>query len=331
MRTAYLIQSHGQAPLLPRLVRRLRAASEGPILVVHDAREKTLDESALDGTGTILLQRRESVRRGDFSLLEPYLVGAERLLASGEQFEWLVYLSAQSYPVRPVGAIEHDLATSGADGFIAHWDVTAPDSPWPTRRAQRRYWHQYVRLPDRFTPWLRLLRPLEAVTPLQFYLTYGALVGWPSRRPPFAGAFRCYGSWQWHSLHRRCVEHLLAEIAANPELVAYYKHTVVPDESFIATVLVNSARFRLVPESRHYADSHGQPLGHTRVLTEADLSLVTNGRHDFARKLDPATSAALLDSLDAPVPVSPSRTASPDPRPEGRAAAPQAQDGAVPT
>ncbi len=298
MRCVYLIQSHTQPALLARLAAALRSASDGAILVVHDATRGPLDETVLAGTGATVIQRRSPVRRGRFSCLEPYLEGVAHLLGSGEPFDWLVYLSGQDYPVRPVQAIEADLRRSGADAFLAHWDVTSADSPWPLRRARRRYFYQYAELPDRLAPWLRLLRPLEALTPLQLYLTYGALVGWPARRTPFSVRFRCFGGSMWHALSQPCVAFLAAELERRPELVSYYRRTVVPDESLIPTVLANAGAFRIVPDSRRYADVHEQPGGHARVLGPADLGEVTSGRYDFARRVDVESSAALLDALD---------------------------------
>ncbi|MBI4916622.1 MAG: core-2/I-branching enzyme [Acidobacteria bacterium] len=298
MRCTYLIQSHTQPALLARLVTTLRSASDAAILVVHDASRVPLDETVLAGTGAIVIQRRAPVRRGRFSCLEPYLEGVAHLLAAGEPFDWLVYLSGQDYPVRPVSAIESDLSGGRADAFLAHWDIASPDSPWPLRRARRRYFHQYAELPDRLTPFLRLLHPVEALTPLQLYLTYGALVGWPARRTPFSESFRCFGGSMWHALSVACVAYLAAELERRPELVSYYRRTVVPDESLVPTVLANHASFRIVADNRRFADVDEQPGGHARVLGPADLEELTSGRYDFARRFDLDASAALLDALD---------------------------------
>jgi hypothetical protein len=102
----------------------------------------------------------------------------------------------------------------------------------------------------------------------------------------------------WQSLRRPCVEFLLEQLEANRALVAYYRRTVVPDESFVATVLVNNGRFRLVPDNRRFADTAEQPDGHARALVEADLAELTGGRYDFARKVEGGVSDALLDALD---------------------------------
>lgn len=299
VRCAYLIQSHTQPRQLARLVDALRRGSDATILVVHDASREPLDESLLAGYGVLVLQRRTPVRRGRLSCIEPYLDGARHLLATGVAFDWLVFVSGQDYPVRPPAAIEAGLAASGADGLIAHWDVLGPASPWPLRRARRRYFYRYAALPDVLAPWLRLVRPLEAVTPLHLFLTYGALFGWPARRTPFQDDFRCWGGWMWHSLTRGCVEYLLRYLDEHPELVAYYRRTVVPDESLVQTVLVNAGRFRLVNDNRRYADTCERPLGHARELDLGDLAEITSGRYDFARRVDLVASAALLDELDA--------------------------------
>jgi len=94
VRCVYLIQSHTQPALLARLVATLRSASDGAIVVVHDASRGPLDETVLAGTDATVIQRRLPVRRGRFSCLEPYLEGVAHVLGTGEPPTVTVMLSA---------------------------------------------------------------------------------------------------------------------------------------------------------------------------------------------------------------------------------------------
>jgi hypothetical protein len=145
---------------------------------------------------------------------------------------------------------------------------------------------------------LRALRFATKVLPLHFYLDYGPWVGVPARRPPFHDEFRCYGGWAWFSLRRAAVLYLREFLAAHPEVERHYRGTKVPEESLVQTVLANSGRFYLVDDDYRYIDYAKAHKGSPRVLTVADLPLLSNGRYHFARKFDYGVDREVLDRID---------------------------------
>jgi hypothetical protein len=74
---------------------------------------------------------------------------------------------------------------------------------------------------------------------------------------------------------------------------------LIPDESFIQTVLANHADFRFANDNRRYVDMRRSRLGHPRVLTGADIPQFAGGRYVFARKFEWTGSPALFDRLDS--------------------------------
>jgi ubiquinone biosynthesis protein COQ9 len=84
----------------------------------------------------------------------------------------------------------------------------------------------------------------------------------------------------------------------NPDLLKYYKRTVVPDESLIQSVLINSQKFNLCNESKRYADTYERIDGHARALDLADYETLISSDFHFARKFDLNTNSAILDKLD---------------------------------
>lgn len=305
MTCCYLIQSHSDPAQCLRLVTTIkRSSADARVLVVHDGRRVGLDPGPFKKwPGVEVLVRRERVERGEFSILSPLLAGLEELLGrqGGRprwEFDWLVYLSAQDYPVRPLREIEEELAASRCDGFLAYWDLHGKDNPWKPRQGPARYYSHYWRLPDwTFQP-LRAVRFLGKVSPLRFHFTYGPFLGWKPRRTPFGGEVRCYGGSQWWALSRACVEHLGAAIAADDPLVRWFRRTVAPCEALVQTVLVNSGRFELCPDNRRYVDFADRADGRPRTLARSDLPRIAAGRFDFARKFELAADPGLLDLID---------------------------------
>ena len=301
MNCCYLVQSHCDPAQVLRLVGTVRRSSPGAqVLVVHDGRTVELDPGPFrELPGVEVLVRHERVARGEWSVLSPLLAGLKEL--AGWSFDWLVYLSGQDYPVRPLADFEAELATTRCDGFLSWWNVLGPESPWRPRQGRTRYYSQYRRLPDWTMGPLKAARFLGKVSPLRFHLHYGPFVGWEPRRNPFEEPVRCYGGWQWWTLSRPAVEHLWQAVSSEDRLVRWFRRTVAPCEAMVQTVLVNSGRFELCPDNRRYTDFAGSRDGRPRTLTRDDLPRFAAGRFDFARKFEMARDPGLLDLIDSQV------------------------------
>lgn len=308
MRICYLVQNHLAPPAARRLVGTIRRSQPDALfVVVHDqlAGHATAGElrRALGDLGVDVLPVHERPRRGYFSLLEPYLLGLEWLAQRGVAYDWIVYLSAQDYPTRPLKSFENLLATSGYDGFLRFWNALDRETPWGRpRQGYHRYFYQYQEAPRWTAPTLRLLRSLNGVQPwMHVHLVYGPRVG--LRRPsPFGPALQCYAGTQWTTLSRACAEHVLDQMRGDSPLIRWFRRTVCPDEAVVQTLLINGGRFRLCDDDLRYADFTGsKKSGSPRVLTVDDLPAITGGSHYFARKFDPDRDGAVLDRLDGMV------------------------------
>jgi hypothetical protein len=298
VRVCYLVQSHREPRQILRLVHTLkRLAPESPVLVAHDSRGCALEPRDLGGAPDVhFLRVPGPIRRGYLSMLDPYLLGIERLRELEVEYDWLVYLSGQDYPTQPLARSEAMLAAADSDGFIRFWPALAADTPWGRRRqGLHRYGYRYREAPAAAAPWLRLLRALNGVQSfVHVHLTYGPRVGTRRRRIPLD----LYGGWQWTTLRRACAELVSETVAGDPELVEYYRRSICPDESLVQTVLVSSGRFRLTNDNLRYADNRGSRDGRPRVLGVGDLDLLTAGGYHFARKFDLSQDARVLDALD---------------------------------
>jgi hypothetical protein len=304
MRICYFIQNHLAPPQAERLLRTLRRGQPDCfILVGHDgfAGHATAEEvaRALDADVFALT---EPARRGYFSLLQPYFDAVEWLARRGTAYDWLVYLSAQDYPVRPLPELAARLATADCDGFLRYWDACNPAGAWGHRRRQGqvRYFYQYRDAPSWLGPALRLARPLNRVQSLvHIHLSYGLRVGLRRgrRRRPFGAGLTCYAGLQWTTLSRACAEHVLERSRAEPRLMEWFRATICPDEAVVQTLLLNGGRFRLANDDLRYVDFSGSRDGRPRLLSASDLPHLTCGRYCFARKFE--RDSPVLDLLDA--------------------------------
>jgi hypothetical protein len=265
-------------------------------VIHHDERRSRLDEGALARLGGVERVRPPmAVEWGDGSQLDLHLRCYAWLLARVE-FDWVVLLSGQDYPIRPLAEIERDLGAAPFDGFVTSEPVAPP--PWSRTAApefSRRYFYRYRPIP---APRPRLRRAITAARPLLALreMPSGAMLG-RRARTPFSAAFPCRRGPDWLTLSRRAVATLDAAARSRPGLVRHYRRTLVPTESFAHTVLAATPGLRLSADTRRF--SVWTPGAHRpAVLRLADLDRILASGADFARKFDVTVDAAVLDALD---------------------------------
>jgi hypothetical protein len=299
VRVAYFVQSHRDPRQVERLLGTLRRGSPDAVLVVgHCAAGEALDAGVLDGLGALYFAHRQRCRRGYWSLLEPYFDAVELLARQAVGYEWLVYLSGQDYPVRPLADLEAVLASTDHDGYLTWRPVDARSADGRRRQGRVRYLYRYFDLPG-WERALRLLRPLNRFQNVfNVHLTYGPRLGVRSRFPGPPGRAPFVGS-QWTTLRRHCAERILATARDDGDLVSHFQRTVCPDEAFAQTVLIHDGAYHLCNDNQRFVDFQGSRDGHARTLTLADCPALVTGGYHFARKFDCDVDATALDWLDA--------------------------------
>jgi hypothetical protein len=126
------------------------------------------------------------------------------------------------------------------------------------------------------------------------------------RNTIFTDDFICYGGSFFCALSAPCVHYARNFARDNPEIVAFFRTMPAPDEVFLQTLLVNSGKFRLIPDGKHYIDFSKSRNNHPRILGVADLpAMLASGAH-WARKFDCTFDSEVLDILDRHVKRSPS-------------------------
>jgi hypothetical protein len=274
---AYLVLSYVHPELVERLVATLRAASPDAVIAVHHDDRRC----ALGDVDALRIEPPAAIEWGHGSQLAAFL-RAMGWVRERADFDWLVLLSGQDYPIRPVAEIEASLAAAEVDAFIQ----TAPVAPRRLRRGAvdefaRRYRYRWRPLPERLVAAVAQADPLVQVR----RLPSGAYAGFPARPPlePFHGS-------DWFTLSRRAVD---AVLGAPPAVADHFLHTIVPTEAFVHTVLAHSG-LRLSGDNRRYA-AFPSDAANPRVLGRADLDAVLGSGGDFARKFD---DLAVLDAID---------------------------------
>ncbi len=299
-RVAYLITSYVLPDQVLRLARTLRAGSAGAAIVLHhDPRRCRVDAAALDALGVLRIEPPSLVAWGEGSQLEMVLRCLRWAMRSTDA-DWVVLLSGQDYPIRPVAAIERSLAEARVDGFIHARPVARPVLRSRTvGEFARRYHYHWRRIPARSE---RVVRAAARARPLVQVGTTpsGTWLGVPAIPSPFGPDLRCHHGGDWFTLSRRAVEAIERFVSERPDVLEHFLRTLIPTEAFVHTVLANEPGLELSGDSRRFTlwDS-GAPR--PRVLTVEDLPGLLVAPFDFARKFDETVDRAVLDALDRQV------------------------------
>ena len=301
----YLVLSHGDPEQALRLLQTLRRASPSSALFMHhDAKAGRLPDDRIRALGVSLVEPRIRVFWGTYSLLESILVAIRQILASGD-FQWLVILSGQDYPIRPLAQIEADLLGSPYDAFVR---ATASDGAGYAYRYEMQYfmlprWASFRGLPHRVDKLLVAAR--EAVNARSGWLRIQprprglpTMLGVRSMRHPFTQGLTSYKGSTWMNLSQQAARAVIECGDQRPELLNHYRRTFMPDESYLQTVLFNAQGLRILNDHKRFTAWDPSHLAHPLTLGMQHFDAMRQSGQDFARKFDPAFDAGVLDRID---------------------------------
>lgn len=309
-KVAYFIASHVNPDQVARLVRACRSSGNpnARVLVHHDYKVSNLDAAAIEQLGNVdVLRDTVKVDWGGFTQCLMIRRSMQWLL-DNRDVDWVVYLSGQDYPIKPLAQIERELGASKFDGYLD----AKPAEQCEWMQGFGRYYYRYVNLPkfpgvQRVREFLRQrakaqrsagnLTPRIVVAPSN----HGTLkVGIRPARSPFNEQFSCFYGSSWWTLNRRAIESMCSAMDGRPDLVAHYRRILwAPNESFFMTLLMNDRSLKLCTDDNRRLISWTHPeTGHPDVLKASDWDRILASDAHFARKVDARVDPALLDLLD---------------------------------
>ena len=283
-----------------RLIRTLNRMFSHPPIVCHHDFGKSPRFLEKYSTNVRLVRPHVATQWGSFGCVEA-TVQALRLLYSGvDAPEWFVFLSGSDYPIKTAAKILADLQAGSFDAYVEHKLVSNGDLFYPPDPDNLQGW--------KHPTWLRQCHKrycsLRVEVPgINRYLRFNTRTFWPEHpmftrgRLPFTSEFKCYAGEVWFSANHRCARRILDFYDNDRDVTDHYRKTLVPEESYLQTVLANAPELKLCQNYRRYVDWTGGG-SNPKVLTLDDLpQLVKTGAH-FARKFDERVDAAILDELD---------------------------------
>lgn len=276
MKQAFLICAHKDMDQLNGLVGQL--CDPDFCIYVHLDRKSALDPARLHPAARPV-RERVAVRWGDVSQVESTLASMRQILREVPDFDKLILISAQDFPLLPNHLLKAELARVRGYELIETAPIAADG--WRVMHRYAYFHRDSGRLAERLACGaanraLRLLR----------------------RTRHLPDGFLPYGGSCWWTLSRNCVRELLRLADAHPRLLRFCRSVQSPDELFFQTLVMHS-RFagRVLPDNFRYIQWPQGGARHPKVLDEDDFERIRASGAHFCRKLDSRASAALLPRL----------------------------------
>jgi Core-2/I-Branching enzyme len=319
-RVAYVILCHHKAPQVLRLSETIRRLSpRARVVIRHNQPSGYIDAGQAASAGADLLVSGIATRWGGWSLVAATLEAFSEARRRHDP-DWVVLISGQDYPIRRLDAWEAELGRGDCDAVLPA-ERLGEGHAGLRPRADRdmlvmRYTHRWCRLPQLgLVPRLPrvLVRAVRAVWYRYLFHLQGLLVlnelprgqGWMlglrRRRVPWTTERASYKGEQWVALSRRALDAALDGEGAET-WQRYFATTLVPDESYFQTLLINDPDIRVrrqrVSWLRWEEDvTKPHPVTIDRAILDEALAAGT----PFARKFDETVTPGLLDEIDGAI------------------------------
>lgn len=270
---AYLILVHRFPEQFKRMFRAIHVPGNHYLIHVDKrsgpAMAADIAEFLSPFANTAMLDSRKAVW-GGYSLVDAELRGMAQLLEMGADWKYFINLSGQDFPLKSQGYIADFLTRNAGKQFIRALDqrVVRPDTV-------NRLSHHFV---EAFS---RIFR-----------------TGVPR---PFMADVIPYIGTQWKAVTRVFCDFVCNDPAAAP-YKRFYKRTLIADEGFFQTVMMNAFNSRnVVNDDLRTIDwiPEGDIKLRPRTFVESDALRLILSPDLFARKFDASEDSKILDLLEA--------------------------------
>lgn len=282
MKQVFLIQAHKDLDQLNTLVEQLH--DDDFLVYVNLDRKCAIDPAGVDPRAR-LVRKRIDVHWGGFSQVQATLNSLDQIVAEVPEFDKVVFLSAQDFPLLSNAALKDELARLTRHELLDTVAIGHAPGQWATGYRYQYFYRDHGGAAGRLLCSL-LNKAMRAA-------------GFERRMP---GGMQPWGGSSWWALSRDCVCALLERVRREPGTVRFFRSVACPDEMFFQTMVMNSPfRARVLGRNFRYVQWPENGARNPKVLDEADFERVAAAREagnaHFCRKLDSRASAALLPRL----------------------------------
>lgn len=287
MKHAVVILAHKDFPLLYKLVEYFDKDCD---VFIHVDKKSIFSPKEMEKLGKIrqvkAIFRKFSVHWGGFSMLRTELYMLSQAMGKSDAC-YFHLISGQDHPIKPLNDFLSFFAQANGKNYIEfhhlpyeHWDGCT------YRRFQYYYMYDLVEG--------RSKKGQELIT---YFLK--KQIQWHIKRSVPKHFDHLYGGSQWFSITRKAMLVLLNYTQKNPSFYRRMKYTFAPEETYVATILVNLLpKEEIVCDNLRFVRWMYENGGMPANLSAEHLKWFFLGNNLFVRKVTIQHSSTLIAAID---------------------------------
>jgi hypothetical protein len=299
MKLAYIILAHQYPEQLIRLISRLNTKTASFFVHIDQTSDPETYAQMVKELSTfsnVYWLKRHDTYWGSFRAVKATYEGIQELFNKDIDFDYVVFLTGQDYPIKSVSYIEEYLTKNLGKEFIEYYPL--PNENWKdphfTINVDRvENWfingklvkHNFIALPENASLKLRLF-----LSGCSLLIRLNIL----KRKRQLPKGFQAFGGSAYWCLSRNCAAYINNFIQQNPTFINFFRFAGLTDEVFFQTIILNSPfREQVINDDLRYIVWPGPA-----TLAKNDLESLLNASELFGRKFDSTIDAEILDLID---------------------------------
>jgi hypothetical protein len=248
--------------------------------------------SGIDHLSNVTFLKRHKCYWGDFGHVRATLEGIAYLFNNEIEFDYLILLTGQDYPIKSNREIETFLRKSNGKQFMTYDSL--PHEGWQEEDGgfasienwQFRIHNTYIRVPLDIKSDSVIKSILSQILSIIFH-----------KRTFLKNMIPFTGSSYW-CITRELAKHIAEFVNNNQKFVQFFERVFGPDDLIFATLIMNS-RFKgnVINDNLRCIRWLGGP--HPHIWITEDFPILAKSRALFARKFDAAVDTEILDLIDS--------------------------------
>ncbi|MET3538804.1 beta-1,6-N-acetylglucosaminyltransferase [Chryseobacterium limigenitum] len=269
---AYLILVHRLPDQFKRLFTAIYELSNFYLIHIDKKASLEIGEEVtvfLEKYPNVHILKSETVIWGGYSMVQAELDGINYLLNMNAKWDYFINLSGQDYPLKSQKIIKDFLSKNNGKNYIkfADQEKVRPET-------MNRIENYFEELEDNISDKTHKREFMKDVIP--------------------------YIGGQWMILTRNCCEFICNSTEVK-KYEDYYLNTLIADESFFQTVLMNTSFNGILVDDDKRAIiwiPDGDIKLRPKTFTGTDLDFLQKGNHLFARKFDDNVDDKIINSIE---------------------------------
>lgn len=298
MKIAYLILAHNNPQQLYNLVNVLNV--DNTFFYIHIDKKVNIENFTSlfnkNNSNISFITNRENGQWGDFGIVKATITLLKEAIKN--DCDYYILLSGMDYPIKSNPKIFSFLESNFGKSFIEYSKL--PLLSLNYGGLNRTEGHSYTIGKTRYTYIPYYLKPKYNFKGHVLNVLLGCYSIFKGKRKKPKGIVDFYYGSQWWMLYKNDVEYIVKYIDENPNYLKYHEKTLLPDELFFQTILLNSLNIvdlNIINNNYRYIIWE-ENSNHPKSLNINDINSLKNTNSLFARKFNFENDIKLLNHID---------------------------------